>query len=126
MDRGERDLHSEARQTGIRLGWGEAIFRRYWREWEKGDLRPSARDRAGRPELMNVSTSGAAGSRPGTGLGHSQGQGWAARDTARDSGRGPGKEEFKKEPYTPLLGRNPFTVTPESRPPGRRYVTHLM
>ena len=36
------------------------------------------------------------------------------------------KEESKGKPYThPLLGRNPFTVTPESRPPGRRYVIIL-
>ena len=32
-------------------------------------------------------------------------------------------EESKKEPYTPLLGSYPFTVTPESRPQGRPYVT---
>ena len=31
-------------------------------------------------------------------------------------------EESKGEPYTPLLGSFPFTVTPESRPPGRHYV----
>ena len=46
-----------------------------------------------------------------------QGQGQAARDTARDRagrpGTQPGKEESKGTPYTPLLGRNPFTVTPE-------------
>ena len=84
--RGERDLHSEVGFFGIRLGWGEAIFRRYWRT--KGHLRPGARE---------------------GGLGHGMQAGvgkWGTRE-------GPGKEESKKEPYTPLLGRNPFTVTPE-------------
>ena len=42
IDRGDRDLHSEARQTRIRLGWGEAIFRRYWRI--KGHYRQGPRE----------------------------------------------------------------------------------
>ena len=81
IDRGDRDLHSEADQTGIRRGVGTCHFQ--GREWEKGKRGPCARP-------------------PGTGLGPRQGQGRAARidecidiwsswvparDTARDTAR---------------------------------------
>ncbi len=119
IDRGERDLHSEVCFFGIRLGWGEAIFRRYWRT--KGHLVPAAWP-SGSGALVTLLPiewpSGTWVRAP-----HKLGCGDKCWERGSWGQSRQEAEESKGEPYTqPLLGRNPFTVTPESRPPGRPYV----